>query len=343
VIKIDKHIGELLYDHECVIVPELGGFLSSYMPSKIHSARHIVMPPSKKIAFNIFLKQNDGLLANHVVQSEQLTYPEALKEIEDYVEGCFKELGAGKKFIIEQVGVLSKDAETNIQFEPFGNVNFLKDSFGLSPVKYVPVTNTDFELQVEKQLHDFISLRPSQSQPRSVMFRRKARLNAMNTMLLTGSILWLCLNLYIVSPTKVNFASLNPFSAVRETTSSEISKPQIYTQPSVAHTETIFVKTTVPVAPESVIVSPSKELAAAINTKEDVHSYFIIAAAFKSMANANKKADELKSHGFPEAEVIVRGDGFKLVCYKGYSTRENAVNELEAMQTVNKDAWIFSK
>ena len=343
-VKIDKHIGELLYDHECVIVPELGGFLSSYIPSKIHPVRHMVLPPSKKIAFNIFLRQNDGLLANHVVQSEHLTYPEALKEIEGYVEACIKELGEGKKFIIERVGILSKDTETNIQFEPFSNVNYLNDSFGLPPVQYIPLHKEDFEQQVEKQLHDFISLRPSQSQPRPAVFRKKARLNALNTMLLTGSILWLCINVYIVAPTKVNLASLNPFSIGRETTvSPEVAKPEIFTQPSIAHTETVFVKTTAPVVAESAAVTSSKEFEEIINANQGVHSYFIIAAAFSSMTNAHKKADELKSLGYQDAGVIENGKGLKLVCYKGFSNHETAVDELHRMQALNKDAWIFSR
>ena len=343
-VKIDKHIGELLYDHECVIVPELGGFLSSYVPSKIHSVRHMVLPPSKKIAFNIFLRQNDGLLANHVVQSEHLTYPEALREIETYVETCHKELSEGKKFIVERIGILSKDAETNIQFEPFTNVNYLKDAFGLSPVQYVQFNNNDFEQQVEKQLHDFISLRPSKSQPRPAVYRKKTRLNAVNTMLLSGSILWLCLNLYIVSPTKVNFASLNPFSVSKESSvSPEAAKPLVYTQPSIAHTETVFVKTTEPILPETTVIPPSAELREAISSKQNNHSYFIIAAAFSSRANANKKAAELKSQGFANAEVIENGAGLKLVCYQGYATRENAVDELQKMKALNKEAWVFSK
>ena len=342
-VKIDKYIGELLYDHECVIVPELGGFLSSYVPSKIHPVRHLVLPPSKKIAFNVFLRQNDGLLANHVVQLEQVSYPEALREIEGYVESCNRELGAGKKFIIERVGILSKDTENNIQFEPFSNINYLKDSFGFSPVQFVPVSQSNFEQQVEKQLHDFISLRPSQAPARPSVFRRKARLNTLNTMLLGGSILWLCLNLYIVSPTKVNFASLNPFTAAKETTVSEIPKPQIYTQPAVAHTETVFVKSTEPIFPETTVVPPSQELLEAISSKQTGHSYFIIAAAFKSMTNANKKANELRSQGFTDASVIVKGDGFKLVCYQGFSTHASAVQELQKMQESNPEAWIFSK
>ena len=342
-VKIDKYIGELLYDHECVIVPELGGFLSSYVPSKIHTVRHMVLPPSKKIAFNIFLRQNDGLLANHVVQSEHVTYPEALQEIESYVEACNRDLAEGKKFIVERIGILSKDAETNIQFEPFSNVNYLKDSFGLAPVQYVPFNNNNFEQQVEKQLHDFISLRPSQAPSRPSVFRKKARLNTVNTMLLSGSILWLCLNVYIVSPTKVNFATLNPFAVNNESyVAPEAARPPVYTQSSVAHTETVFVRTTEPILSEP-IIPPSKELFDASLSNPETDSYFIIAAAFRSKSNANKKVAELHSQGFLSASVIPNGDGFNLVSYKSFSTREKAVEEMQKIKSLNKEAWVFSK
>ena len=200
-----------------------------------------------------------------------------------------------------------------------------------------------FEQQVEKQLHDFISLRPSKTPGRPNVFRRKKRMNTLNTMLLAGSILWLCLNVYIVSPSKVNFASLNPFTAARETTISESSKPQIYTQPSVARAETVYVKTTEPISPETTVVPPSQQLLEAISSKEDTHHYFIVAAAFKSMANAKNKASELKAQGFPNADVVENGQGFKLVCYEGFTTYDSALNELPRMKEVNRESWIFSK
>ena len=349
VAKLDKHISELLFDHECVIVPELGGFLSSYSPARIHPAQHRVMPPSKKIAFNVFLRQNDGLLANYMVQAESLAYPDALREIQDYVELCNRELSAGKKFVIEQVGILTRDAESNLQFEPFNNVNYLKDAFGLSPVQFIPMQSQDFEQEVEKQLRDFISLRPSQAQGRQPVKLKKARLNALNTMLLTGSVLWFCLNLYIVSPGKVNFASLNPFSV---STSEEAahpavtnsSKSEIYTQPSVAKTETVYVETTVPVvAPENKTDSPTHKLEDAVSKKSAAQNFFIIAGAFNSIVNANKKEAQLKAQGFPNAHVIENKEGLKLVCYEGFATREEAFTELNRMKALNKEGWIFPR
>ena len=340
--KLDIHISELLYDHECVIVPDLGGFLSSYSPARIHDAQHMVMPPSKKIAFNVFLRQNDGLLANYLVRTERVSYPEALRDIENYVELCNRELNAGKKFVIEKVGTLTRDMESNIQFEAFNNVNFLKDSFGFSPVQFIPVHHNDFEEKVEKQLREFISLRPSQAQPRQPVAYRKSRLNPLNTMLLAGSILWFCLNLYIVSPDNINFASLNPFSVstgeqpVKNTVSVE-ENPEIYTQPSVAKTETVYVKTAKPV--EAI---PDNDHSAA-GVKNPAPNFFIIAGAFSSQENAKKKVAELKTQGFIDACIIQNNEGLNLVCYDGFATREEAVDSLSRMKASDRDGWIFPR
>jgi cell division septation protein DedD len=345
---LDKHISELLFDHECVIVPDLGGFLTSPAASHIHPTQHTISPPSKKIAFNVFLRHNDGLLANHIVQAENLTYPQAVKEIESYVAYCNSELGAGKKIVIEHVGVLTRDAETNLRFEPFRNVNYLKDSFGLASIQFMPVARNDFDQQVEKQLRDFISLRPSQAQQRRSPLRKKFRLNGMNATLLAGSIFWLCLNLYIVSPDHVNFASLNPFSvsSVDQPAAGESvsSKSEIYTQPSVAKPETVFVKTIVPVeVPAKTSAAPQVRLEDAVSQKVASQNYFIIAGAFNSIVNAMKKEAELKQQGFANAHIIENKDGLKLVCYDGFATRDEAFSELNRMKALNKEGWIFPR
>src|SRR5271169_882564 len=99
-MRVDRHIRDLLYDHDCVIVPEMGGFIASYAHARVNTAQQTIEPPSKKIAFNIFLTHNDGLLAEHIARYEHLNFNEALKEIRGYVHHYQEELDAGKKFVI---------------------------------------------------------------------------------------------------------------------------------------------------------------------------------------------------------------------------------------------------
>ncbi|MBA3284223.1 MAG: SPOR domain-containing protein, partial [Nitrosopumilus sp.] len=59
-MKIDQHISQLLYHHDCVIVPGFGGFVTNSQPARIHPVQHQFYPPSKSLGFNIHLRRNDG-------------------------------------------------------------------------------------------------------------------------------------------------------------------------------------------------------------------------------------------------------------------------------------------
>ncbi|MEP7170090.1 MAG: SPOR domain-containing protein, partial [Bacteroidota bacterium] len=143
-MKTDHHIASLLYNHDCVIIPDFGGFVASYQSAQLNELQHTFYPPSKKIAFNASLKNNDGLLANHISARENILYSEACKIIYEYVEACSQILSNGKKINLDQIGLLFYDAEKNIQFIPDPHQNFLKDSFGLALV-HSPAINIDQE------------------------------------------------------------------------------------------------------------------------------------------------------------------------------------------------------
>jgi len=137
-VKIDQYINELLYDHDCVIVTDLGGFITSFKPASINPALHVISPPSKKLAFNASLKNNDGLLANHISQRTLLNYSDACDVIRDYVKDATSGMKEGQKLKIDKVGVLFFDQEERLQFLPDHHANYLVDSFGMTPV-HAPV------------------------------------------------------------------------------------------------------------------------------------------------------------------------------------------------------------
>ena len=71
---IQKYVVELLFKHDCVIIPNLGGFVAQYKSAALDEVTGFFSPPSKQILFNINLKNNDGLLANEIAQRKQITY-----------------------------------------------------------------------------------------------------------------------------------------------------------------------------------------------------------------------------------------------------------------------------
>ncbi|MEO5571688.1 MAG: SPOR domain-containing protein [Bacteroidia bacterium] len=133
-MKTDQHIAALLYDHDCVVISDFGGFVASYQPAQRNDQQQTFYPPSKKIAFNAGLRNNDGLLAHRIAARENISYSDACKIIFEFVSECFQTLDNGKKLHFDNIGLLFYDAEKNIQFIPDPYQSFLKDSFGLTMI-----------------------------------------------------------------------------------------------------------------------------------------------------------------------------------------------------------------
>src|SRR5690606_19768492 len=92
------------------------------------------IPPKKTILFNSLLKQNDGLLANHIALEEHVTFNEAVVLIQEQVATWSNNLKENQAVYLKNIGELSLNAEQKIQFEPVGSTNYLTSSFGLPAV-----------------------------------------------------------------------------------------------------------------------------------------------------------------------------------------------------------------
>lgn len=132
-----SYINDLLYLHECVIIPGFGGFVTNYKSSHIDEKRGIFYPPTKEISFNRSLTKNDGLLVNWIVRKESITYEKANRRIAYFVEDLRVKLNQGKRIVLENVGILFYDRRFNILFEPV-NYNFLTDSWGMEEILVTP-------------------------------------------------------------------------------------------------------------------------------------------------------------------------------------------------------------
>ena len=85
-MKMDYYISQLLYRYQCVTVPGFGAFLTEIQSAQLHENSHSFYPPKKLVSFNAYLKNNDGLLANHIAQSEKMSYEVAVSVIENHLQ-----------------------------------------------------------------------------------------------------------------------------------------------------------------------------------------------------------------------------------------------------------------
>lgn len=132
--QITNLIAELLFKHDCVIVPDFGGFVARNYSSNFNKGSNVLYPQSKHILFNKNLIHNDGLLISALMQKNNLTISDSSKQIEDYKNYIQSLLSAKKRFELDNIGLLYIDTENTLRFEPKIDVNFLLDSFGFEPI-----------------------------------------------------------------------------------------------------------------------------------------------------------------------------------------------------------------
>ncbi len=137
-IDVGSYIAELLYEHDSMIIPGLGGFVTRYKSAEIDQVQGKIHPPSKDLNFNNHLLVNDGILINYVKEKHGLSYAEAEKAVVDYVGQVKAAIDRREIVVFPQVGRLYKDYEQKLQFLP-DNTNFNTEAFGLPTVEFHPV------------------------------------------------------------------------------------------------------------------------------------------------------------------------------------------------------------
>jgi cell division protein FtsN len=131
-MKIEKYISELLYRYQCVGVPGFGAFLCEWQSAQVIVAQNSFVPPKKVISFNSHIKNNDGLLANHIALQEKISYENAVSKIQIQVVFWLEKLENKESLVLENIGEIFSNSEHNFVFKPNTAINYLTDSFGLA-------------------------------------------------------------------------------------------------------------------------------------------------------------------------------------------------------------------
>ena len=128
---LNEYIEELLYKHQCVIIPKFGAFISNRKSARLFEDKTFA-PPKRELTFNASLHSNDGLLIKYISETSGVEY----NLVEDYVnlsvEGWKKILQQGETLVLNNIGSLRQTPEGRLSFEVFEDVNYLTDSFGMS-------------------------------------------------------------------------------------------------------------------------------------------------------------------------------------------------------------------
>ncbi|MDR2233109.1 MAG: SPOR domain-containing protein [Tannerella sp.] len=137
------NIERLLLTNECVIIPEVGGFVSHPCPAIYIPDQHKFIPPSKAIVFNPTLNHADKLLPQSYIQLYGMSVEEAERSLENDIEALLKILNESGYIQFRFSGVLRKMTDGKLVFEIEQDTSFagLKP-FGLFAFHLPPVAQT---------------------------------------------------------------------------------------------------------------------------------------------------------------------------------------------------------
>ena len=76
----------------------------------------------------------------------------------------------------------------------------------------------------------------------------------------------------------------------------------------------------------------------------DKEVFSIIAGSFRSLSNAEKKVESLKSEGYPAELAQLNPEGLYRVAYGRYTSKKEAINMLYFLKyTLEEEAWYLEE
>ncbi len=326
-----RRIEHLLPEHDCIIVPGLGGFVQNEIEAYFDHKNQFFYPASKQIGFNARLHFNDGLLAQSYQQDYGISFEEAMDRIKDRVQELQGYLSQGKYLTLGQIGYMHRNEEGRIVFRPYTNNPFDPSAYGLRPLrcqasvhKALPEKEHDFGrwlVAVAACLLLMLLLNPVQY-----------RLNDRNLNLQEASVISAC-SLYnepaaeTANAVPANAETANVAPANESTSSPAITSANA---PELASANTATATNTATAANSA--VSTNSAATASGPTAEILPQatprYCIVVASFTNEADAQRWLDQKQlKKKFPQAGLASK-EGRTRVYVLGFEQREAALNYL---------------
>ena len=362
-IQIQRHIEILLLSHDCVIIPGFGGFIAHHVDAHYDEDDRLWLPPYRTLGFNPQLTLNDSLLTQSYVEAYDISYPDALRQIETEVEELKGILHSEGEYEMDGVGTLSVNIEGNIEFEPCEAGILSPEVYGLSDFSFkrlkdarplieaastVPMDKVETtEQKIAEQspaLLDFTTEDDAEDDNQAVVIKMSWIRNAVaiaaaiacffllatpiaNSNLGNKTMSQLQGNIiYKLMPKDSNMTPAQPVSEAEE-----VSEAKEEVQEKI-------------VTPKDAIVASNNDVKTAEVKKAEVKkgTYCIVLASQVKRSNAEEYVSQLKKRGITDARIYVENNTLRVIC-GGYNNEADAYSHLNkiASDIDFSDAWVY--
>jgi len=330
---ITLYIKELLFGHDCVIVPGFGAFIGNYSHARVDHNEGLFYPPVKKITFNRHLVNNDGLLIGHISSKEGIGYGEAREITSAFAEELRNRINRGEKVQLENIGAFYNNRDGVLIFEPDPEANYLLSSFGLTSFHRAPVKDFDLRRKV---------LESKENEPvkRSSMRRMMTRAAVIIPLLVAMALIPFRTELF---RSRTQESNMNPLAVAElEYNRSQIMHVNPTTEdssPKPAESEAIEKVKSSSSDQVNNVTTATRYVAPAVPVAEVGIKYMLVTGSFRDEENALSMIRRLQMKGF--SPVVAQGpNGFFRVSAGSFETQHAADSALKKVIKIYPESWV---
>jgi|DEB0MinimDraft_10_1074344.scaffolds.fasta_scaffold14984_1 hypothetical protein len=320
-----KYINELLYRYECVTIPNFGAFLTRSVGVLIHYDMGVFNPPKKVLTFNSLLKTNDGILAHHIAQRQNISYESALRLIEKEII-IWKQKLQTQPLIIDPIGELRLNASKRVEFLTYANINFDTNAYGLNVFTRKPLAQTPrnnpaktFSIMPENEKDNLMFTPDNEAQKTASYPLLKYAAIGIIALGLTGAS-------YYFGGQYINNERVKNQQIAQEKISETVATATFDLGKLDAVSLTIGVA-----APKT-------------NTVLEQPYFSVVAGTYRDFTNAERVLNSLKRQGYEAAFTAVNPEGMHRVAYGRFTNKREAIKLLYFIKyTLKEDAWYLEE
>ena len=331
-IELDRHIEILLLSNDCVIVPDLGGFMAHHVDARYDETDGMFVPPIRTLGFNPQLRLNDSLLAQSYVEAYDISYPEAVRRIEEEVNELRQHLDTEGRYELNDIGVLSLNDEGHLTFEPCEAGILTPELYGLGSFQMPTLNARQQKLEEKTKVVEM----PEEG---AITIKMSWLRNAVAVA--AAIIAFLMIGTPISNSNKMTDVQQSAFISVPSSkqAAAPISSPEEDTNVASSESETVVPSEEDANAGESAFESNEVPSGTVGGT------FYIVMASQVSERNANLFIDQLSSQGFHNAHILVSGaKNIRRVVYGCYESEADAnatLRQLRSESRLFRDTWVM--
>lgn len=327
-LRLATHIERLLWVHDCVIVPNLGGFVLQSKAAVYVEGEHIFRPVRKEILFNTTLTYQDGLLSESYMKTYHVSFRKANEMVAQDVEALRCRLFENKQLDLGALGSLSVGEEGQLVFsaveDPFLDV----EAYGLPSFYFKPLVLLRSEqrdlLVPAKELS-------GKKKENAIYIRiNRGALRAGAAVAAVAALIFL-----VSTPVKDVNHSMYTASFVPEITLVKKNTKPESSELKEADTTRLSLETTDKPAPSS-----SSDVQAIVQKNKKL--YYVVIGSFPNEELSEKYIRQIDRNLSPNVGYVRKGDNVRVYSDK-FDNREDAEAYMYRLRQTEKhsDAWLF--